>query len=115
MASASTIPISCPDCGRRYDVPVMVAPIDGRVTILTDAFTDSFTEHVMADPESHPSFVTREDDSQLPKIVPPSRHRMVDDLADAEREQPMPRIVGDAPGPGGWIPTGTNGEGYWCR
>jgi len=26
-----------------------------------------------------------------------------------------PHIIGDKPDPGGWIPTGTNDEGYWQR
>lgn len=44
----------------------------------------------------------------------PDRSVLVDVKLNVDAEI-VPRIVGDAPDPGGWIPTGTNGEGYWQR
>lgn len=62
MAECGRIPITCPDCHQTFAVPVTL-PIDGQVQIIAAAFEDEFTEHVMADPEAHPSFVIRTDQS----------------------------------------------------
>lgn len=76
MAAATTVPIGCPDCTHTFHVPVTIVrrhedtERDGMV--LADvkldevAFTAEFTEHVMADPENHPTFTTRDDSDTQP-------------------------------------------------
>lgn len=72
MAALTHVPITCPDCRRGFHCPVEVEPQPGteqrgsvlaKVKLAVSAFTSEFTEHVMADPETHPSFVIYHDDS----------------------------------------------------
>lgn len=63
MAATGSIPINCPDCAARYDVPVSVTT-EGAVKILTDTMMDSFTDHVMADPVNHPTFAVPPEDGE---------------------------------------------------
>jgi hypothetical protein len=59
-APTMTIPIQCPDCEQRVDAPVVLGD-NGYVVRLGDAFEGEFIKHVMADPQIHPTFATRDD------------------------------------------------------
>lgn len=52
---------TCPDCGQLVNIPYMVLSIEDEGRQFTarldeDAFDIEMSEHVMADPEAHPSF-----------------------------------------------------------
>ncbi|MGB3443876.1 MAG: hypothetical protein WBA97_34495 [Actinophytocola sp.] len=55
MAVLVKAPLLCPDCDSDLLVPVVVE-VDGRIKVAEDEGTAMFTEHVMSDPENHPTF-----------------------------------------------------------
>lgn len=70
MATIANVPIACPDCHRIFRCPVEVESRPGTeqrggvladVNIAVSASASEFTEHVMADPEAHPTFVIKDE------------------------------------------------------
>lgn len=55
--------VPCPDCGHPFPYRVDVEWADPpRVVVNEQDFTDRFTNHVMLNPDRHPTFATRVSD-----------------------------------------------------
>lgn len=67
MASTTSITVNCPDCGAPQQMTVHITSNvvenrnELRFTIDDEQFTETFSQHVLADPDKHPSLVIRDD------------------------------------------------------
>jgi hypothetical protein len=76
MASTTSITINCPDCGAPQQLTVhLINTVNRgrnelRIQLDQDQFTETFSQHVLTEPEKHPTLVIHTDEQHPRRGVP---------------------------------------------